>query len=166
MNLLRRINDAVAKVELGLLIFIVLTMVILAFIQVLLRNVFDQGILWGDTFLRHLVLWVGFIGASLATRDEKHIDIDILTRFLPVRAKSVVRIITNVFAGIICFILGKAGLTFVLQEIEFGTILFNDIPAWYFEIIIPVGFALMGIRFFCLSLELTIKWVRPEGGKK
>ncbi len=166
MNLLRRMNDAVAKVELWLLVFIVLTMVILAFLQVLLRNVFDQGILWGDTFLRHLVLWVGFIGASLATKDEKHINIDILTRFLHVRAKPVVQILTNVFAGIICFVLSKAGLTFVLQEIEFGTILFNDIPAWYFEIIIPAGFALMGIRFFLLALELSIKWVRPEGGKK
>ncbi|MGD9897672.1 MAG: TRAP transporter small permease [Calditrichaceae bacterium] len=107
-----------------------------------------------------------FYRASLATKDEKHINIDILTRFLHGRANSAVQILTNLFAAMICFVLSGAGWTFVMQEIEFGTILFNDIPAWYFEIIIPAGFALMGIRFILLSIELSIKWVQPEGGKK
>lgn len=159
-------NDAVARIELWLLVIIVITMVVLAFMQVLLRNVFDQGILWGDTFLRHLVLWVGFIGASLATRDEKHINIDILSRFLRGRINFVARSLTNLFAAVICFILSDAGWAFVSQEIEFGTILFNNIPAWYFEIIIPTGFALMGIRYILLSIELSIQWLRPEGAEK
>ena len=81
-----------------MLVVIVLFMVVLAFLQVLLRNIFDQSFLWGDPLLRHLVLWVGFIGASLATREEKHINIDVLGRALKGRPKLAVRFFTELFA--------------------------------------------------------------------
>ena len=54
----------------------------LAFLQIFLRNVFTTGLAWGDLVLRNLVLWIGFIGATLATREGKHINIDILSRSL------------------------------------------------------------------------------------
>jgi TRAP-type C4-dicarboxylate transport system permease small subunit len=153
MKLLERINSYLEKIESTLLIIIVSVMVVLAFLQVVLRNLFAQGILWADIFLRHLVLWVGFIGASLATREEKHIVIDLFTRFLSKRKKNIARVITNLFAFIICLFLADAGWTFVQYEKSGGTILFNNIQAWYFQIIIPIGFLLMAFRFLLLSLN-------------
>ena len=40
-----------------------------------------------------------------------------------------------------------AAYLFVANEHEFGTILFGSLPAWYLEIIIPIGFFLVGCRF-------------------
>ena len=40
--------------------------------QVVLRQVFGGGILWCDTLLRHLVLWVGFLGAARAAGQHPH----------------------------------------------------------------------------------------------
>ena len=83
MKILTAINSWIAKIEGVLIVIVVSIMVLLAFFQVAMRNLFDQGLLWGDIFLRHLVLWVGFLGASLATREEKHINIDVFSRFIP-----------------------------------------------------------------------------------
>jgi len=153
MNILEKINLAIEKAETALLVVVLSVMVILAFLQVVLRNIFAEGILWGDILLRHLVLWVGFLGASLATREEKHINIDLFNRFLPDKGKSISHLITNTFAAIICYYMFTAGWTFVASEKLYESVIFNDIPAWYFQIIIPIGFLLMTFRFVVLALN-------------
>lgn len=142
--------------ETGLIILILGIMVLLSFLQVLMRNFFDTGILWGDIFLRHLVLWVGFIGASLATREEKHINIDLLTRLIPKRTIPIARIVIDITSVIVCLVLAKAGWEFVSMEIEANTTLFQNVPSWYFEIIIPAGFALIALRFIFKIIEQII----------
>ena len=160
MKFLEIINKNIEKIESALLVLIVSVMVLLAFTQVVLRNLFDQGILWGDIFLRHLVLWVGFIGASLATRQEKHITIDLFGRMVSGRWKSVVQVLTNLFSAGVCLLLAYAGWNFVMEERVAGTIIFNNIPAWYFQIIIPLGFLMMTFRFLILSLKYFIYLVK------
>jgi C4-dicarboxylate transporter, DctQ subunit len=147
MKILHKLNSYIAQFESWILVIIVLCMVLLSFAQVVLRNVFDQGILWGDIFLRHLVLWVGFIGASIATRENKHINIDVFNRLMKGKSKLFSQALVNIFAAVVTYLLMQASWSFVMEEKEFETMLFNDIPAWYFQIIIPVGFGLMTIRF-------------------
>jgi TRAP-type C4-dicarboxylate transport system permease small subunit len=162
MKILTAINTWIARVETAILVLVLSIMVLLAFFQVVLRNVFDQGLLWGDIFLRHLVLWVGFLGASLATRDEKHISIDILTRFLGKKWQPLSRVITYLFSMVVCWYLAQAAITFVSDEISFKTVAFGDVPAWYFQIIIPIGFFMMMIRFFILALQNTVRFFQKK----
>jgi len=152
-KILQSVDSGLAYVETGLIILILGSMVLLSFLQVLMRNFFDTGILWGDIFLRHLVLWVGFIGASLATREEKHINIDLLTRLIPKKIVPFAKIVIDITSVIICLVLVKAGWEFVSMEIEANTTLFQNVPSWYFEIIIPVGFALIALRFIFKIIE-------------
>ena len=153
-------NKFLGKLDSGLFYaenFIILatlgSMVVLSFLQVILRNFFDTGLLWGDILLRHLVLWVGFAGASLATREEKHINVDILTKLLPPQAVPYTKFCVYLFAIVICYILSKASYVFLTFEVEAGSILFLDIPGWYIQIILPIGFALIGFRFFLKIME-------------
>lgn len=153
MHVLKKMNAYVAQAESWILVVIVLVMVVLSFAQVVLRNVFDQGILWGDVFLRHLVLWVGFIGASIATQEEKHINIDVFNRFMKGKSKYYAQALVNIFAAVVSYLLMRAAWTFVMEEKEYATMLFGDIPAWYFQIIIPIGFGLMTIRFIINCIQ-------------
>ena len=68
MKLFKKIDEIIAGLETALITVILSLMIILSFGQVVLRNFFNESILWGDIFLRQMVLWVGFIGASLADR--------------------------------------------------------------------------------------------------
>jgi TRAP-type C4-dicarboxylate transport system permease small subunit len=164
MKAIEKLNSWIERAETIVLVSVLAVMVIFAFLQVVLRNIFHEGILWGDILLRHLVLWVGFIGASLATREQKHINIDLFGRFLSDKGKKIVRLITNLFSVFICYILANASWTFVQDEKMMGTEIFSDIPAWYFQTIIPIGFFLMSIRFLILSLDNIADVIRARKG--
>jgi len=153
MKVINQIDSWIARIEDWILVSLVIFMVILAFLQVVLRNFFDLGIIWGDILLRHIVLWVGFIGASLATKNKKHINIDVFRRLHKGRSKRILNLVINLVAAFISFYLAVAAYRFVLDEKEFGSIIFNDIPAWPFQTIIPIGFALMAIRFIISGLN-------------
>ena len=155
MKYLERIDRSFTRVEGWLLIGLLSVMVVLAFLQVVLRNVFQEGFIWGDILLRHIVLWLGFVGASIATSQERHITIDALTRFMTDRFRRGVLALTQLFAAGVCITLANAAITFVGNDLEFGSTVYAEIPAWYSQIIIPVGFSVMAFHFIIRAILNT-----------
>ena len=121
--------------------------VLIAFLQIILRNFFFTGLDWGDSLLRNLVLWIGFIGATLATQEGKHINIDVVSRWLPSLGKRLVALITHLFSFCICCLLTYAAIKFIKNEIQMEKMTFLSIPAWVPELILPLTFILMTCRF-------------------
>ncbi len=142
-----RVDEAIARVEQTLLVTFLGFMIILAFLQIVLRNFFFTGLDWGDSLLRNLVLWVGFVGATLATKEGKHINIDIISRWMPSLGKHIVTFFTHLFSFFICCALTYAALKFIKNEFEMGNRTFLNIPAWIPEMILPITFSLMTFRF-------------------
>jgi len=83
VNRWERVDETIDRVEQTLLVTFLGFMILIAFLQIVLRNFFNTGLSGGDPLLRNLVLWIGFIGATLATREGKHINIDVVSRWLP-----------------------------------------------------------------------------------
>jgi TRAP-type C4-dicarboxylate transport system permease small subunit len=157
MMLLRVLDRFFSRIEYILIVVLLGSMVLLAFSQVILRNVFGTGIVWADTIVRHLVLWSGFIGAALATSDERHISIDALTKFLSPRVRQVVMTITSLFAIIVCYYLGVAAWGYVAEEHAHGGELVLSIPSWVALLIIPSGYFLIAFHFLVRATENAIK---------
>ena len=147
MKILLRLDTVLTRLEGTLLVVFLSIMLVLSFVQVVLRNAFSESLLWGDILLRHLVLWIGFFGAALATSQDRHINIDALTRFLTPRLKITSKIVTNLFAATVCFFLFRASITFVSNELSDESTMFGDIPSVYSQIIIPIGFGLIIVHF-------------------
>jgi len=153
VNRWERADEVVAKVEQTILVTFLGFMIVLAFLQIVLRNFFFTGLDWGDSLLRNLVLWVGFIGATLATKEGKHVNIDIVSRWLPSLAKNIVALITHLFSFFICCALTYAAIKFIKNEVEMGNRTFLNIPAWVPEMILPATFILMTFRFGLRSFK-------------
>lgn len=144
----KQLDLVLEKIEsLGIVVILTL-MIVLSFGQVILRNFFQEGILWADLFLRQMVLWVGFLGASVAVRDGKHIAIDFLPNILPGKCRPILQTIANVAAGAISAVLAFAAWNFVQFERQGDSVLFLDIPVWVFQTILPYSFAVIAARFF------------------
>ena len=139
-------------VEDSLLVTILTAMILLAVSQIALRNLFDTSLSWGDPLLRIMVLWTALLGAMAATRMNNHIRIDLLSRFIPENLYRWVTRFTNLFAASICTIIAWHAYRFVMFEREDGIILFATVPAWVCELIIPIAFATMAIRFAIQTL--------------
>ena len=142
-----RLDEKISRVE-QVFVTILLTMMILtAFFQIVLRNFFDTGISWGDSLVRYLVVWVGFIGAAIATKEGKHINIDVVSRWLTGPESNYIRLVSHFFSAGICGLLTSAAIKFVIFEAQMGSTAFLKLPVWVPEIIIPVTFGLMTLRF-------------------
>ena len=135
------------KVETALLVVFLSAMILLAFLQVLLRNFFGIGFLWADPLVRHLVIWVGFVGAAVATHEERHISIDALSRFFSPRWKAGAHALTSLFALVVCLFLADAAWVFLRDEKALGSDFMLNVPTWVALIIIPAGYVVMAIHF-------------------
>jgi TRAP-type C4-dicarboxylate transport system permease small subunit len=141
------------NLEYLVLVFLFTVMVGLAFLQIVLRIFFATGILWGDPLLRHLLLWVALLGAIMAAKEGKHINIDVISRLLTERGKAVIQALTDLFSACICILLIEASLKFMRDEFQAGTAAFSMIPVWIVAIIFPVAFGLIAFRFAISGLR-------------
>ncbi len=147
MDRWERLDAAIDRIETVIVVLFMSAMMIIAFLQIFLRNVFTTGLSWGDMILRNLVLWIGFIGATLATREGKHINIDVISRSLSPLVRTFVEAGIHLFSFSICGLLSYASLKFIKNEAEMRTMTLVNIPAWYLEMILPLTFGLMAFRF-------------------
>lgn len=160
-----KIDQYWSRFESITIVLILAAMVFLGFFQIILRNFFGTGISWIDPLLRHMVLWIAFIGASLSTAKGKHINIDAVSRFFPLKGKIIARIITNLTAFLVTVFLTKASVVFLRDEMDFGSTAVADVPAWIFQIIIPVAFGLIAVRFFAHTIAGAIILIKNDHAK-
>jgi C4-dicarboxylate transporter DctQ subunit len=147
MKFIDAFDNALAWVERSIIVLFLTVMTVLAFTQVVLRNAFSFGFLWADSLLRYMVMWVGFLGATLATRQEKHFGIDFLNRFLPPRALHIVKSIIDLFAAVVAFLIMRASFQFLVEAIGPNEADILGIPKRIDFAILPIGFGLIAIHF-------------------
>lgn len=144
-----------------LLVAALATMMGMAAFQVIARNFFDTGILWGDGLVRVLVLWITFIGATVASRHDEHIHMDLLARYLnPARQVLMVRF-RCLFAAVVAGIFTWYSAQFVLLDYEDGVRAFADVPAWVCELVMPVGGAIIALRYLLHTVWLPTPREQP-----
>jgi len=148
---LERFRTIIYRVEDSILVGILLLMIVLSVLQILLRNFFGGGLVWSEVMVRVLVLWIGLIGAMVASRKGNHINIDIMNRYLSGRVKFVVKFIVELFTAVICLVVAYYSLQFVQSEFAYGGESFAKIPIWLCESIIPFSFMVISLRYFLLS---------------
>jgi TRAP-type C4-dicarboxylate transport system permease small subunit len=148
-----RVLRVVEALEDGLLIVLLAGMILLAASQIVVRNVFGGGLLWADPSLRVMVLWVGLIGAMVATRYDKQISVDVVSRFLPARAKAAVRVITDLFTFGVSAFVAWSSFRLVMDDRAAGTTLFASVPLWVCEAILPLAFAVIALRYLVYTVQ-------------
>lgn len=162
MSRWQRWDEILGRVEKFTVAVMLSAMILVAFLQILLRNVFSTGISWGDPLVRYLVLWVAFIGASLAGKEGKHITIEVFSRWFSGHVGRCLAGISCLVSAFICGLLTLASWTFVKNEAQLGGTTFLEIPAWVPQLILPAAFALMTLRFGCSAFASLAKIVRPD----
>jgi len=141
----------VHKVEDWLLILITAFIIIFSALQILLRNLFESGITWISPLLGVMVFWVGMLGALVATRDHSHIKINVLSNYLSEQQNVIAQVIVNLFSAVVCFVLAYYALEFVKLDLDSNAKAFADVPVWVAEVIMPVTFSVMAIRFIAFT---------------
>ncbi len=123
------------------------SMTLLVFIEVVMRYVFNMGLMWAEELTLYLSAWMVLFGVSYGIKVGSHIGVDAAIKLLP---SSLRRIISGL-AVIAC--LGYCGLfingswTYLRKLYKIGIEL-NDlaIPKWIGQSILLIGMLLIAIR--------------------
>jgi TRAP-type C4-dicarboxylate transport system permease small subunit len=136
------------KIEDALLAILALALVLIAGAQIAARFFGAGGLLWADSLLKTLVLWLVMLGAMAAARTESHLGIDALTHALPLALKRASRALAFGFAGLISLLACFYGYQLVRFELESPSDVHGLLPSWLVLAIIPVAFFGIALRMF------------------
>lgn len=139
------------------LVLLLTVMIILAVGQIALREIFDSGIIWADELIKLMVLWLAMLGSIAASRDDRHLRIDVLSHALSERMISLTRLVVEIFAAFACGVVAWHALRWLQIEFEYQDSVLVDIPAWLAHAILPLAFALMTYRFTLSSIKRVMQ---------
>src|SRR5512144_1674906 len=128
-------------------IVIVMTsvMVILVFLNVVCRYIFNFSIIWAEEVSQYLMVWVAFLGAGLALRQGRHVAVELLQEQLPGGAKRGLR--WGLVLAMLAFLLATAvlGAMFAWFARDMETPVLNISMAIPYSAV-PIGSALLAIH--------------------
>ncbi len=149
MAALERLSLAINSWIEYLLFGLGLTMTIVVAVQVFFRYVLNQSLFWSEELARFLLVWLSFLGASVAYRRGAHPGIDILTTKLPATFRRLCAAIVHLASLSLFAVMIFYGYRFAyFVRLQISPALY--LPKWIVFSIIPVcGLILMlhGINF-------------------
>ncbi len=156
MKAISKTQKLLEAAETAVLTFLLITLVLLAFASVLLRDLFGVGMVGADILMRHMVLWIGFLGAAVAAAQGKHFAFEAL--HLPEgRTRTALDAAASLAACAACAFLAYAAFQFLQDERASGGMLLGfgslRIPRWTFAAAIPLGFMLVGLHTLLRAVE-------------
>ena len=120
--------------------------------QVVLRF-FNRGFPRAEELARYLMIWAGFLGASLATKQKRHLKVDVLPRLLTRTGQVIVFRLAALISAGFCFFLVNIGYTFVANAFKFGRVSTAlGLPIWIVQLGIPLTSLVMACRFLGQAL--------------
>jgi C4-dicarboxylate transporter DctQ subunit len=130
-------------------------MTLLTSLQVLLRYAFSTGMIWSLEATTYCFAWLVLIGMSYCVRTQSHIALDLLVK----QFKSRWRRLIGIFAIMVCIaysLLMFYGSFIFVQRLYWLGNDARDLPIarWILTIILPIGFALLTLRFVQLGLAI------------
>ncbi len=156
------LREAVHRVEEGLIAAILGVMTVLAFVQVVLRYVFNSGLIWALEANFYLFSWLVMIGISYCVRVRAHIGVDAAVRLLSPRLRKLVGILVVGLALLYAVLMLYGSIEYINKMIIID-VEAEDIPVkrWILSICLPLGFIFLLIRL--LEMGWRIVTGRSEG---
>ncbi|WP_080755509.1 TRAP transporter small permease [Aeromonas hydrophila] len=81
-------------------------MVLLVFINALMRYFFNSGLPWSEELARICFVYTICFGIVIGVKEKNHLKVDIITNILPVKINRIISIVSN------CICIGVMGILF------------------------------------------------------
>lgn len=121
---------------------------------------------WGDEVQVYLVVWAVCLSFSAVTAKGRHIKADLFVEMMPPRMRIAVAIFGDLLGLGVSLILAYLAFEVTYEAWDFGDLSTTTLrfPIWIYQASLPVGMALMGLRYAIrLYLDLTGRHDAPAG---
>ena len=155
MKFLKMLNN---HFEEYLLVLLMVAEVIIVFAQVITRFILKSPLAWSEEIARYMFIWLVWIGAAYATKENKNIKIDLLSS----KFTGAMKVFADIFVAVLYIMLYTSGkVTYTVyssNSIATG----SHMPMWIAWFSLPLSMALMTFRFIQNSVR-SIKDSKKKG---
>ncbi len=166
MKILHKIERIIYNIELTAIVILLMSLIVFAFIQVIMRNFFDSSSLWMATYNNVALLLLALLGASVATSsfERSHINIDLFQGILKFPYNIWLSSLLSLIAGVACLSFFFFSGHYMMVAKGVGKMV-RDIntPEWVIVLIFPVCFLSMSYKFFICFLNDLNEIKRKRG---
>ena len=139
-NIISYISESIAAIG-------IFSGVLLAFINVVGRYVFNKSFTWASELTMYFFLWSIFFGSVYCFKKDAHISINILLEKVPAKITKVLMLISNIITLIFLLAVAYYGYKYIQLVIEIDEKSIDlEIPMWIPYLVIPVSFTFSGYR--------------------
>lgn len=155
------------KFEEYFLVISMIAMVVIIFLQVVMRYVFNNSLTWSEEIARYIFLWQIWIGVSYAVKRSKHIRVTIMVDLLKnARVKKAMELLaTLIWLAFGIFLFYRAGIVMTKVHASGQLSPATFIPMWIPYASVFFGVGLMLLRLL-QKMYHDIKTPANEGGKQ
>lgn len=110
---MRKISDLITHYSNIFLGVLVASISILILMNVVLRYVFNSGLVWAEELTRFLFVWLVFIGAVLALKENNHLGFTSVVKAMPAHIKKLFFVSSNIMMFIVLILLLGGGFEMI-----------------------------------------------------
>jgi TRAP-type C4-dicarboxylate transport system permease small subunit len=134
----------------------VAVMTVIIIVQVFMRYLFLHSLSWSEEVARYLMIWVCFLGASLALKYGFHIGVEFVVNRFPEKARGWINLVAKLgmLFFLIYFTIGGFRVSWAVRDQDSPALLFSMAYAY---LAAPVGGFFMMIQLMPLLIEDWVK---------
>jgi TRAP-type transport system small permease protein len=156
-TLIRRLTWGIERV----LILLSIAIAVVVFLQVVFRYVLRQPLFWSEELPRYLLIWMSFLAAAVAQKQDAHINITLCLAPLAPRARRILQLLTNgIVLGFLGILVYSGGLVTNITAHHRSTAL--QLPMGFVYAALPVGACLM-MLYLVLQIVDGVRRLRAGG---
>ena len=154
VNWIKKLSDKLnrgAEVSIGILLAV---MSIVIFMQVIYRYVFSSSLSWSEELGRYILVYLTFLGASVAVKRNSHIGVEVVVKLMPRPIARVLEWVANVLSLVffaILIIYGSKAIKITLLQLSPAM----HIKMGYIYMAVVIGAVLMMIHLIARSFQIN-----------
>jgi TRAP-type C4-dicarboxylate transport system permease small subunit len=115
---------------------------------------FPDGYSWSKELSLIMLLWVGFLGASVCAHQGKHIQVGALKKVVPPSMSRFTDAIGYLLTAAFCFFMALLGYEYASEALQLeGRFEQTNVPDWVATIAVPAAFAMTMIRYIAAAFS-------------
>lgn len=164
----KQLGEWLDRAEKAVLVWTILGLAIIGFVQVISRYVFNYSFSWYEELGRYLGVLVTFLGAAVGVKTGTHFAMDLFVLKLKTPWQQLLRFCTSLLSGSFCLLVVFYSWKIVMRMHGYETTSPTmQIPMYIAYLPIPVFSLVMGFRFYHKAIIhlLELRTGSIPGGK-
>ncbi len=160
---MKKFTTVIDKIERTTLVWTILGLALIGFIQVFARYIFNYSFTWFEELGRYLGVFVAFLGGGIGVKTGSHFTMDLIVTHLRRPWKQILQCTTSVVSALFFVLVAWYSWKIVFRMYGFETTSpAMEMPMYLAYLPIPIFSMVMGFRFFVVAVNF-LKALGPKG---